>query len=245
MHMINRKPTKLTAMHHQHLGLGAVMMEHAGWQRPAHYTSLEEELKVVRLAAGIGDVSPLGKILVQGDNSDRRLGTVLTGMSSLDVNKSGTASLMVSGSETHRIIVSRLSEDELYVTCAPGTTTYLSEAINAQLASSSHGCVHLVDMTSNHAAVNVIGPLAIELLAKLTDLDIVASSFTDLTCAQGQLAEVYSMIMRCDQSGLPSYNLYFAREYGHYLWDVLLEAGSEFGIVPIGVEALQQLAVEG
>ena len=245
MHMINWKPSKLTPMHHQHLGLGAVMVEHAGWQRPARYTSLEEELKVVRLAAGIGDVSPLGKILVQGHDSDRLLGTVLTGMSSLDINKSGTVSLMVSGSETPRIVVSRLSEDELYITCDPSTTTYLSEAINAQLASSSRGCVHMVDMTSNHAAVNVIGPMANELLAKLTDLDIFPESFTNLTCAQGQLAEVYSMIMRCDQSGLPSYNLYFAREYGHYLWDVLLEAGSEFGIVAVGVEALQKLAVEG
>ena len=53
-------------MHHLHLELGAKMVEAGGWQRPAVYTTVDEEVERLRGAAGITDVSPDGKISLQG-----------------------------------------------------------------------------------------------------------------------------------------------------------------------------------
>ena len=57
--MIDRNPEKLTAMHHLHLASGAKMVDDTGWQRPARYAGLDEELEWLRSSVGICDISPV------------------------------------------------------------------------------------------------------------------------------------------------------------------------------------------
>ena len=59
------------------------------------------------------------------------------------------------------------------------------------------------------------------------------------------MAEVYVILLRWDRAGLPGYDIYVSREYGEYIWDAMLEAGHEYGIVPFGVETLKQLSQGG
>ena len=87
-------------------------------------------------------------------------------------------------------------------------------------------CVHVVDMTSGLAGVRVTGPSAEQLLAAVSELDSSASSFGDMRCAQASFAEIHGTLLRMDLSGVPSYQLFFAREFGEYLWDALMEAGA-------------------
>jgi sarcosine oxidase subunit alpha len=110
---------------------------------------------------------------------------------------------------------------------------------------SSKKCVHMLDMTSAYAAVNIAGPRAGDVLSKLTDLDLHPEILTNLACTQGQMAEIYALIVRWDLDALPSYDIYFGREYGQYMWEVLLEAGEEYGVVPVGMEAHQRLVSGG
>ena len=41
--------------------------------------------------------------------------------------------------------------------------------------------------------------------------------------------------MRADRGGVPGYRLYFGREYGEHVWEALLDAGREYGAVPVGI----------
>ena len=54
-------------MHYCHLELGAVMTERDGWMLPARFLAPEEEAASVRQAVGITDISPTGKIRLQGE----------------------------------------------------------------------------------------------------------------------------------------------------------------------------------
>ena len=74
----------------------------------------------------------------------------------------------------------------------------------------------------------------------MTDLDLHPDGMPNLGCVQGQFAEVHGVLIRWDR-GEPGYNLYVAREYGVYVWEVLWEAGNEYGLVPVGVEAHRRL----
>ena len=62
-----------------------------------------------------------------------------------------------------------------------------------------------------------------------------------MTCAQAKLAEIHGTVLRRDLGGLTSYDLYVGREYGVYMWDALMEAGEEHGLVPFGTEAMESL----
>ena len=230
--------TKLTAMHHQHLALGAMMDDYDGWQRPSRYTSAEVELEAVREAAGLSDISPLGKFVVQGSDVAASLSTILRGA---PTEAGGVAECSLERADVNGhapILVSRLADTELFVTSAPESASSLGASLSESLA----GCAHIVDMTSGLAAINVAGPASSRIIAKLTDLDMSSRSLLDLSCAQGMLAEVHAIIVRRDRGSLPSYDIYFGRDFGEYLWEVMVEAGHEYGMAPIGVEALKELA---
>ena len=240
--MATWNPIKLTAMHHRHIALGATMRDYRGWQRPSSYTSPEQELEAVHKAGGFSDISPLGKLYIQGRDVISLIRALLPEARSLQINKATVTTLAgPEGSTADRVVVSRFCDDEVFITCSPEKIIPVAQALKEHL----NGCAHLVDMTSNFAAVNIVGPLSGHLLSKLTELDISSKTFQDLSCAQGMVAEVYAIVRRWDQGGLPSYDVYFGRDFGEYMWEAMIEAGHEFGIAPVGVESLKHLARGG
>ena len=55
-----------TPLHDVHRRLGARMVEFAGFSMPVQYTSIVEEHRAVREAAGLFDVSHMGQIRLEG-----------------------------------------------------------------------------------------------------------------------------------------------------------------------------------
>ena len=55
-----------TPLHDAHVRLGARMVEFAGFSMPVQYTSIVEEHRAVREAAGLFDVSHMGQIHLSG-----------------------------------------------------------------------------------------------------------------------------------------------------------------------------------
>ena len=57
-------------------------------------------------------------------------------------------------------------------------------------------------------------------------------------------SRIHGVLLRLDISDLPSYELYFSRDFGQYMWDLLLEAGEEYNLMPCGIEAMDRLQKE-
>ena len=223
-------------MHHKQIALGAAMGNEHGWQRPARFTTPEEEAERVRGGVGLCDVSPAGKLYLLGDEIDSALASAFPGLGAQEV---GAVSLQppATPDTSGDVLLARLAGDEVLAVTptnqAPSTAEALSEM--------SGGCVHAVDVTSALAGVSIAGPLAHRLLAALTELDVSPEAFLALRCAQTMVAEVHGTLVRRDLGGLPRFDLYFGRELGEYMWDALVEAGREHGLVPFGLEALALL----
>ena len=82
-------------------------------------------------------------------------------------------------------------------------------------------------------------------MRKLTTLDLRPAQFPDLSCAQGSLAGIHTLVIRADIQAHLAYQVYCGREFGEYLWDALLDAGQEFGARPFGLAAQRQLHAQG
>ena len=93
-------------------------------------------------------------------------------------------------------------------------------------------------MSSGLAGVRISGPLSNLLLGKISELDVSPTTFSDMRCAQTKTAEIHGTLLRMDRGSLPSYELYFPREFGEYMWDALMEAGAEYRVAPVGFEAM-------
>ena len=61
------------------------------------------------------------------------------------------------------------------------------------------------------------------------------------TAKQSSLAKTTQLIIRRDIGELPAFSIIGAQSLGPYVWDTMIEAGREFGLVPIGRAALDVL----
>jgi sarcosine oxidase subunit alpha len=224
-------PLKRTALHHAHVALGAAMVEECGWQRPASYRPPEDELRIVRSAVGLCDISPLGKLDLKG----RQIAAGLEHLPTLP--PVGQLLRITLGDQPVRCC--RLTSDQLLLLTDPGPPAAVVQAVGRMTAADA--CLHLTDLTSSLAAVQLVGPRSRELLRKLTAVDLSAGRFPDLACAQGGVAGVHALVLRADIGGELAYEIYGGREFGAYLWEALTDAGEEFGGVPFGTTAQRRL----
>ena len=231
------KPIALSAMHYRHLALGAVMVERDGWQRPARYVSVERELDQLREAVGLCDISPVGKLSVQGDDLDSALARAFGDARPPDVGAVQRRSVS-SGCAQSTVALARLAHDEAMVFTEPGHAAAVSE----MLEQAADICAHVVDVTSGLGGVRITGPSAHLLLAGVTELDASPETLPELSCAQTKIAEVHAVLLRLDLGSVRSYEVYFGREFGEYMWDALLEAGDEHRATPVGIDATEELA---
>lgn len=233
-----------TALHHKHLALDAAMMDDSGWQRPERYGPLEEELKAVRKSVGLCDISPVGKLDLKG----KQIAPVLEGLFSPGaLPQIGHVQRMalkdtngISGSEG---TCCRLGSDHVLLLTEPSISPLVEQTFTQQMQATD-GCIHLTNLTSALAAVQLVGPHSREVLRKLTALDLSPQRFVDLTGAQGSVAKVHAFVVRADVGRELAYEVYYGREFGEYLWDTLKDAGQEFAAVPFGVATQRLLRAE-
>ena len=192
-------PVKKSAFYHQQLGIGAHMVERDRWLQPAYYSGAEQETQILTQNAGVYDVSPSGKLLLQGnDVSDLVKDKVL----SSNAPAIGEVRQVL---HPARGTLARLTDDECLLLCEPAKipkwTSLLSEVLD--------GHVHLVDHTSGLAGVRLTGPRSSNLLSKLSEFDTSPDSFPNLACTQARFAEIHGTLIRTDLGPLPIYDLFF------------------------------------
>ncbi|GBD10615.1 Aminomethyltransferase [bacterium HR23] len=77
--MSNAPPPLLrTCLYSEHLALGAKMVPFAGWEMPLQYVGILAEVRAVRTASGVFDVSHMGRIRVEGVGAGPLLARLLT-----------------------------------------------------------------------------------------------------------------------------------------------------------------------
>ena len=238
-------PEKLTPTHYKHLELNAEWMEVGEWKRPHHYSTVEEEYKSVREKVGIIDVSTLGRFDVKGRDAGKFLDFVFGHIySNMKVGKVRYAPVYA---ETGIIlddgVIARLGEDHYWITSSTGNADFAEQWLRWWEVQTKM-CVHLTNITSGLAGINVAGPRARELLSTLVSTDLSPEAFPYMTYRAAEVSGVPAMLLRIGFVGEASWEVHYPAEYGEYLWDTLLERGKSYGIAAVGVETMRVLSLE-
>jgi sarcosine oxidase subunit alpha len=238
-------PVRRTPIHERHQSLGATWMDMGEWKRPLYYTSVDRECRAVREAAGIIDVSTLGKLELNGAGCGEFLDWLHPNRFS-DL-RSGRVRYRVMCDDAGIVLddgtVARLGPNRFFLTT--GTTAL--DAVDQWLAwwlAGSERDVRVVNVTSQYAAINLAGPRAREVIARLTPLDVSAKAMPYLAAIEGEVAGVPAIILRIGFVGELGYEIHVPADYGVHVWDALLDAGKDLGIAPFGVEAQRVLRLE-
>jgi heterotetrameric sarcosine oxidase gamma subunit len=94
--------------------------------------------------------------------------------------------------------------------------------------------VSVVDLTHARALVRLTGGDAAAVVAKLCAIDLADHVTPNLTAFRSLVANVVTDVVRDDVAGVRSYLLHCERSSGQYLFDVLVDAGREYGVAVAG-----------
>ncbi len=212
-------PARLSPLHALHVEAGAVMADVAGWQVVQRFADVESELQAVAGSAGVCDISGRSAVRVKSFHLDDMLG-----------DRASAIGSMVRDGDT---VIARLTAEEALAIGPPSA----GGSWQAGIATDGDPLRYVTDVTSGLAGLRIAGPRARDVLASLTDLDLRDGSMPDGSCAQAGFAQVHGTLLRLDVGEAAAYELYVAREYGVYVWEVVLDSGA----VPFGAEALARL----
>jgi sarcosine oxidase subunit alpha len=239
------EPAKRSSIHARHRELGANVMWAGDWRRAYDYGDPKAEAMAVHRAAGLIDVSTLGKLIVRGPDADEFLDRLYPNrFSNL---KPGRIRYGVITSDSGRVMddgtICRLDDDSFYVTTTSSGAGAIYDWFTWWLADWQLD-VHITDITQALSAVNLAGPRAREIMGHVTELDCSAEAFTYLDGKQAEVAGVPCLILRIGFVGEVGYEIHCPAAQGEHLWDSLMAAGKQFGIKPFGLEPQRLLRLQ-
>lgn len=220
-------PARLSPLHALHVEAAAVMTDVAGWQVVQRYGDIEGELQAVTGSAGVCDISGRSAMRIKSSHLDDVLGE----------RSSAIGSVLRDGDS----VFARLTSEEALAIGPPSTEGSWQTGIEP----SGDPPRYVTDVTSGLAGLRIAGLRAREVIASLTDLDLRERAMPDGSCAQAGFAQIHGTLLRLDIASAAAYELYVAREYGVYVWEVVLESLGHGVVVPFGNEVLRRLERQG
>ncbi|MEZ0317289.1 MAG: 2Fe-2S iron-sulfur cluster-binding protein [Methylophilaceae bacterium] len=246
-------PHRLTSIHGWHEAAGAVFVEGGAWLRPAYYDKpgvdkrdiVQDEAMAVRLSAGIIDAGTLGKIEVCGPDASQFLERFYTGsFASQKVGETRFALLLdESGVVVDDGVAARLEDEKFYVSTNTSNAAAVYREMQRWLQQWQLS-VGLVNVTGSMGAMNLAGPNARDILAKLTPLDLSEKGFPSGHVREAKVAGVAARILRVGFVAELAYEIHVPAAEARHVWEAIIEAGKEDGLRPFGTDAQRLLRLE-
>jgi aminomethyltransferase len=225
-----------------HRALGARMVPFAGYAMPVQYTSILDEHRSVRTAAGLFDLSHMGELAIRGPEATEFLRYAL--VSDPAALEPGQAQYSMACTDAGGIIDDVIcygTEDGYLLVCNAANHDAVLEQLRA-LAERGDWDATLEDRSDATGLVAPQGPRAAEVLAGLTDLDL--DAIGNYRAARGSVAGVSCLVARTGYTGEDGFELFIDARRTRQVWDALLAAGEPLGLRPCGLGARDTLRLE-
>ena len=223
-----------TALLEEHRALGARLTDFGGWQMPLQYSGVIAEHTAVRTAAGVFDVSHLGKLRVKGPGAGDALQEALTAdVIGLEPCRA-TYSLVLTegGGCVDDVFVYRIASDEWLVVPNASNVAAVADAIRA-----SGG--EPIDEWDRFTILALQGPTSMDIFARAfpnTPVDGLALH----AWAEMDLGGEAGMVARTGYTGERGVELYVPVSVAASVWSRFLELGA----TPAGLGARDTLRLE-
>jgi len=237
-----------TALNAVHRSMGAKMVEFNGWDMPVEYPSaggIIAEHMAVRTGVGIFDVSHMGDIRLQGRQAlDAVQHISMNDAARLAIGQAQYSALLYpQGTFVDDVIVHRLGEDDYLLVINAGTR---EKDFNWVRDNTRQFDCKVENLSDDFTQIAIQGPKGVDLLQKLTDANLAAVKFYWVT--RGTVCGLRDiLIARTGYTAEDGFEIYVPADEttSARVWNQVLEAGKEFGVVPCGLGARNTLRLEG
>jgi len=256
------RDARKSAFHDRLAAAGAYFSTYAGWEYPAWFAPPGVEPQVeyswgrqnwfeysaaehraVREGVTIMDYSVMGKILLQGADSERVLNRICANNVAVPAGRSVyTQWLNERGRIEADLTVTRMAEDKYLILTGDGTITQVQAWLRRNIPAGAHA--YFTNITSAYSVLNIQGPKSRDFLSRVTSADLSNESFPFLTMQEIDIGYATVIAIRITYVGELGWELYIPTEFSLHVFDTLVEAGLEFDLKHIGLQALDTLRLE-
>lgn len=228
--------TLRTPLHDWHVAHGARMVDFAGWQMPLQYSSIVEEHQAVRTAAGLFDISHMGRLSFAGGGS-------LDLLQSLFTNNVAT---MRDGQVRYGLLCNKrggILDDVLVYRWPYGFAMVVNAANRSKIITwleehKGGRSVDIIDQTMDTGMVAVQGPQALTLCRELTSTDL--ESLRYYFASPSQYNGIPCVVSRTGYTGEDGLEIMIDVDKVEELWQDLVGRGAR----PCGLGARDTLRLE-
>jgi aminomethyltransferase len=239
------RKTALNAVHRQ---MGAKMVDFNGWDMPVEYPSaggIIAEHNAVRTGVGIFDVSHMGDIRLRGSQALAAVQHIsMNDASRLAIGQAQYSALLYpQGTFVDDVIVHRLGEDDYLLVINAGTR---EKDFNWVRDNTRQFDCEVENLSDDFTQIAIQGPKGVDLMQKLTEANLSAVKFYWVT--RGAVCGLKNiLIARTGYTAEDGFEIYVPADEATSakVWNQVLDAGKEFGVIPCGLGARNTLRLEG
>lgn len=235
---------KKTPMYEDHVKLQGKMVDFGGWALPIQYEHLgiKKEHLQVRSNAGLFDVSHMGEVWITGEEAASFLYHLVTNDTSLIKDGQVQYNIMCypEGGAVDDLLVYKCSDTRFFLVINAANVdkdvAWIQEQAKGKKVTVHHA-------SSEYAEVALQGPEAEKILQKLVAEDVAKLPFFHFH-EKVALGGMEALISRTGYTGEDGFEIYVPWDQGSRLWNMVMEAGEEEGLIPTGLGARDSLRFE-
>ncbi|MEG6586127.1 glycine cleavage system aminomethyltransferase GcvT [Dendrosporobacter sp. 1207_IL3150] len=233
---------KQTPLYDAHLSYGGKIIDFGGWMLPVQYQGILDEHRAVRERAGLFDVSHMGEILVQGEDAEAFLQMLVTNdVTNITDNQAlYTPMCYPDGGTVDDLLIYRYSAHK-YLLVINAANIYKDwEWLQSQKTNFK---VVLDNLSSEIAQLAIQGPLSCSILSNVTTEALKELRYYHFI-ANADVCGKTVLLSRTGYTGEDGFEIYCKPEDSNEIWEKLLKAGREYGLVPAGLGCRDTLRFE-
>lgn len=258
------RPCRRSPLYSELARRGACFGEKLGWERPNWFAdasrgetpedqysfgrqnwfdAVGREHRAAREAAVVFDQSSFAKFSLKGPDAAAALNWIAANDTDKPVGSlTYTQMLNDKGGIECDLTVGRVAEDEFYIVTGTGFATHDFDWIARNIPDGMN--CQLFDITSSNAVLSLMGPKAREILAAVSRDDVSREGFRFGTLRTIGIAGCPVLALRITYVGELGWELHLPVEYATTVYDALMNAGEQHGLVNAGYRAIESCRLE-
>ncbi|MCV3735795.1 FAD-dependent oxidoreductase [Rhizobium sp. TRM96647] len=212
------------------------------WRRSTDFDTVGAEAKAVRASVGLMETSGFAKYAIRGRGAEAWLDRMLTPRMPAAGRMTLAPMLKEDGKLIGDFTLGKLGEGDFLLIGSGIAEGYHMRWFERHLP--KDGSVELAALGLSLTGLAIAGPNARAVMQKLTHHDLSNAAFPFMTIRRLDLGMAPAIVGRVSYTGEIGYEIWMKPEYQRYLFDLLMEAGADFGIRLFGLRALNALRLE-
>ena len=219
---------------------GEPTYEQPTFKRSNAWEATRQEVMAVREGVGVNEVQNFGKYRITGPKAREWLDRIMAG----NIPKPGRLSLTPMLAHSGKIIgdftVSCLSEHEFQLTASYGAQGWHERWFEQNAMEGAR----VENISDARSGFQIAGPMARELLARVTRSDVSAEAFKFMDVRRMTVGMANCIVQRVSYTADLGYEIFTDHMSVRHLWDTLSTAGKDMGLRPFGMRAMMSLRLD-